>query len=142
MCGRFAMWSVREMRHSLQAIGALRPVVACGGSRFGDGSVSCDHCVNGLRPLEWTDRAPSEPLDVAVCLCDAGQVYRRAVNEGHAAVPLWRVWCAQHQVPPERVKLMEDVWSASELADAGLRKAAEPQSRAAALLNSGARSKR
>jgi hypothetical protein len=103
----------------------------------GAARVTCEHCVNGLRPLEWTD-----PLEVAVCLCQAGQAYRQATNNGHAAVPLWQVWCAQHQVEPERVRLMEQVWSAEELTAAGLRPAAAPANRAAALLAAGQRGKR
>lgn len=104
--------------------------------------MTCDHCVNGLRPLEWTDATPGDPVDVAVCLCDAGQEYRRATNEGRRTVPLWRVWCAVHQVDPSRVFLLEDVYSGAELEAAGLRKAPVSLSREAALLAAGRKVKR
>jgi hypothetical protein len=103
--------------------------------------MTCDHCVNGLRPLEWTDAKPGDPPEFAVCLCDAGQAYRRGVNNGRSAMPLWRVWCAQHRVDPSRVRLMEDVWTAEELAAVGLRNGPAPMSRAAALLAAGERRK-
>lgn len=101
--------------------------------------MTCDHCVNGLRPLEWTDARPGDPIDVAVCLCDAGQAYRRAENEGHATVPLWRVWCAVHQVDPSRVFMLEQIYSRDELAAVGLVASAAPASREAALLARGKR---
>lgn len=104
--------------------------------------MTCLHCVNGLRPLEWTDAKPGDLPEFAVCLCDAGQSYRRAENNGHQAVPLWQVWCAVHQVQPERVRLMEDVWSASELAAVGLGREVQPVQRASALLKAGERGKR
>jgi hypothetical protein len=99
--------------------------------------MTCSHCVNGLRPLEWTD-----PLEIAVCLCPSGQVYRQATNNGRVVEALWQVWCAVHQVEPGRVYLMEQVWSAEELAAAGLRPAAAPANRAAALLAAGQKGKR
>lgn len=105
--------------------------------------MSCEHCVNGLRPLEWTDAKPGDLPDFAVCLCPAGQAYRRGENEGRRTVALWRVWCAVHQVDPSRVRLIEDIWSAEELAAAGLTMlaAAGPASRAAALLAKGRRTR-
>lgn len=102
--------------------------------------MTCDHCVNGLRPIEWSDAKPGEPVDFAVCLCEHGQAYRRDTNEGHQTVPLWRVWCAIHQVDPSRVFLMEQVWTARELAAVGLGQAASPPARESVLLARGRKS--
>lgn len=102
--------------------------------------MTCDHCVNGLRPMEWTDARPGDPVDVAVCLCEAGQVYRRAENEGHKTVPLWRVWCAAHQVDPSRVFMLEDIYTADELRAVGLLPAVvEAKTREAAILAAASR---
>lgn len=100
--------------------------------------MTCDHCINGLRPIEWKDAKPGAPWDFAVCLCESGQAYRRSENEGRKTVPLWRVWCARHQVDPSRVFMAEEVWSADELRAVGLI-AASQQSRADALLAKGRR---
>ncbi len=97
--------------------------------------MTCPVCVNGLLVQEWTNA----PADYAVCLCEAGQVYRRATNEGRDTVPLWRVWCAVHQVDPSRVFLLEQVYSAEELASVGLGASTDPVSREAALLAKGGR---
>jgi hypothetical protein len=100
--------------------------------------MTCDHCVYGLLIQEWTDA----PHDFAVCLCDAGQVYRRDTNEGHRTVPLWRVWCAVHQVDPSRVFLLEEIYTGEELTAAGLTKPPVSLSREAALLAKGLKVKR
>lgn len=104
--------------------------------------MTCEHCVNGLRPLEWTDAKAGDPVDIAVCLCEAGQAYRLGQNCGRRTVALWRVWCAAHQVDPSRVFMLEQVYSAAELAAVGLRtRDSGVASRESALLAKGRRSK-
>jgi hypothetical protein len=96
--------------------------------------VSCDVCGGlGMLILEWTDA----PSDFAVCLCQAGQVYRTATNNRAKTVPLWRVWCAREQVDPSRVFLLEDIYSPSELDAVGLSVHPVPLNRMEALLASG-----
>lgn len=103
------------------------------------GVVNCPICFDkGLAVLEWTDAPP----DFGVCLCDAGQAMRRTENEGRAVTPLWRVWCALHQVDPSRVSMLEDVFTADELTAVGLRKAPANISREAALLAAGRKAKK
>jgi hypothetical protein len=66
--------------------------------------------------LNWADA----PDDFAVCLCHVGVEMRCTVNEGRETSPLWLVWCAQNQVDPERVFMVEDVLTADEMAERGL----------------------
>jgi histidinol phosphatase-like enzyme len=82
--------------------------------------MSCANCAdNGLTRLNWADA----PDDFAVCLCHVGLDMRVDQNNGKPAPPLWRVWCAKHQVSPERVFMVEDVLTAEEMAERGLVKA-------------------
>lgn len=78
--------------------------------------MTCDVCLDGFLVVEWTDAPP----DVAVCLCEEGQRWRYAENDDKPTVPQWRVWCARWQVDPARVFMVEDVWTAEELAAVGL----------------------
>lgn len=73
-------------------------------------------------------------LFVAVCLCEAGMAWRQRENHGRKVPPLWLVWCAQHQVSPNRVCLLEDVWTTAEMSAAGFSKPVAQISREAALL--------
>lgn len=96
--------------------------------------MTCQACEGrGLLVQEWTNADP----DFAICLCETGRVWRQASNNGHATVPLWRVWCARWQVDPGRMYLLEDVYSASELAAVGLAVTAPTVNREAALLAAG-----
>lgn len=101
--------------------------------------MSCDVCADGWVVVEWTDA----PHDFAVCLCPAGEAWRVAMNHGTPTVPRWRVWCAQWQVDPARVFMVEDVWTAEELAAVGLGvEPVAPITREAALLAASKRAKR
>jgi hypothetical protein len=57
--------------------------------------------------------------EYGICLCPMGERMRGAVNNGHAAAPLWQVWCAREQVDPALVHPIEDVLTVQELADRG-----------------------
>lgn len=92
--------------------------------------------------MEWADAQPGDPIDIAVCVCEAGQAYRLAVNERRRTVPMWRVWCAVHQVDPLRVFLLEQIYSAEELRAVGLAAPVEKQSREARILAAAAKVKR
>jgi hypothetical protein len=86
------------------------------------------------------DAMTADDLRFAVCLCDTGATWRRRENEGRTVAPLWLVWCAKHRVSTERVCMVEDVFTAEELAAAGLTKAGLSMlSREAALLNASKR---
>lgn len=106
--------------------------------------MTCATCQDtGFYPfVDAENTAPAEAITVAdlhfaVCLCEVGQSLRRGENNGRRTVSLWRVWCAREQVDPSRVFLLEEVFSAEELAAAGLRRVAAPLSREAALLAAG-----
>lgn len=76
-------------------------------------------------------------LHFAVCLCSAGQAFRVDRNERHIVVPMWAVWCAREQVDPERVAMLEDVFSEDELRAAGFIKLPADFNREAAMLAAG-----
>lgn len=98
--------------------------------------MTCETCSGlGLLIQEWTDA----PHDFSICVCEAGQAWRRAENNGHKTVPQWLLWCARWQVEPERVFLLEDVYTGQELAAAGLSKPVVDFNREAALLAAGRR---
>ena len=97
--------------------------------------MSCDVCIDGFVVVEWTNAPP----DFAVCLCATGQAWRRADNNGRQTVPAWRVWCAQWQVDPAKVFMVEDVYNPQELAAVGLVKPKADVSRESALLAAGRR---
>jgi hypothetical protein len=65
------------------------------------------------------DDVTRDDVRYAVCICDAGQRQRENTNEGRKVIPQWRFWCAKHDVDPSRVSMVEDVYSAEELAAAG-----------------------
>jgi hypothetical protein len=106
--------------------------------------VTCEHCIDGLRPLEWTDAKPGDPIDIAVCVCAAGMALRKADNCGARCEPLWRVWCAVHGVDPSRVFMLEQVYTPEELRIVGLVPPAPPtgKSREAAILAAAAKVRR
>lgn len=111
-------------------------------------AVTCPLCDGrGLYPfVEPSNPKPDSAITFAdlwfaVCLCDAGQTYRLDMNCGRQVAPLWRVWCAIHQVDPNRVFLLEDVFTAEQIAAAGYVASRQKPSREAALLAAG-RSKR
>lgn len=81
-------------------------------------------------------------LYFAVCLCEAGQSFRAADNNGRRTAPLWQLWCAHHRVDPSRVFLLEEVLSAVELTALGFRRAPTSISRESALLAAGRKVKR
>jgi hypothetical protein len=107
--------------------------------------VSCAIC-EGTGIWPYVDTANPKPdseitaddLLFAVCLCVAGRALRHRENCGRKVVPLWRVWCARHQVSTERVRRLEDVVTPEQLQEAGF---SEPvlsmPSREAALLAAG-----
>lgn len=100
--------------------------------------MSCENCGDkGVTVLNWTDAPP----DFAVCLCSTGLDMRATANEGKATVPLWRVWCAVHQVDPSRVLMLEAVHTPDELAALGFVQSA-PVDHQAALLAAGRKAKR
>jgi hypothetical protein len=104
--------------------------------------MSCQACEGlGLVPIVAADNPKPdgaigvEDLHVAVCLCDAGRWYRSDVNAGRRTGCYgWQVWCAQHQVAPERVHRLEDVYPAVEAAALGLGRQPKQVSGEAALL--------
>lgn len=69
----------------------------------------------GVIALNWSDAE----WEYALCLCRAGLAWRRDTNGGKSVAPLWRVWCAQHQVEPAKVHRMEHVLTVEELAERG-----------------------
>ena len=88
--------------------------------------------------MDWTDAPP----DFAICLCPAGRWYRSDRNAGKTTGFYgWQLWAAVHQVPFERVWMIEDVVSAGELAERGLgvQPPVSAESREAALLAAGKR---
>lgn len=97
--------------------------------------MTCPVCIDGLLIQEWTDA----PHDFAVCLCEAGQAWRLAENEGRATVPQWRLWCARHGIDPARMFLVEDIYSREELAAVGLVVGGAAVSRESALRAAGKR---
>ena len=92
----------------------------------------CESCAGkGLIRLNWADADD----EYALCLCPAGQAWRKSENNGKATNAAWHVWCAREQVNPECVWCIEDVLTAEELAQRGFGKAvAAAESREAALL--------
>lgn len=101
--------------------------------------MNCGVCGDrGLVKLNWADAEP----DFGVCLCLEGLRMRVDRNNGNAVAPLWMLWCAREQVDPSRIFLLEEVLTPAELADKGLAKQAEIETREAALLRIGKRSKR
>lgn len=84
--------------------------------------------------------ATSDDLCFAVCLCAAGQVFRRDVNEGHRVAAQWRLWCARYGVDPDRVTMLEHAYTANELAAVGFKKP-DAINREAAMLAAGKRKK-
>lgn len=104
--------------------------------------MSCDLCTDGFVPFVPKDHlkpvadTTAADLYFAVCLCPTGQVWRNRENNGRKVAPLWAVWCARNQVDYRRVVMLESVYTASELAEAGLGHP-EEQNRATALLARG-----
>lgn len=104
----------------------------------GKAQVICAHCGDlGMAIQEWTDA----PHDFAVCVCRAGDQWRNDDNNGRTVTPAWRVWCAREQVDPSRVFMLEDIYTAQELAAAGLSRQVADINREARLLASSRRRK-
>ena len=100
--------------------------------------MNCAHCGGlGLAIQEWTDAES----DYAVCVCEAGQAFRLADNNGRSVVPQWRLWCARWDVDPARVFMLEDIYTAQELAAAGLSRPVAGGGRESALLAAARRRK-
>lgn len=101
----------------------------------------------GLYPfVDTTNPTPADAITFAdllfaVCLCDEGQTYRQHTNCGRDVAPMYRIWCAIHDVHQDRVCLLEDVFTAEQIAAAGYEVSKQKPSREAALLAAG-RSKR
>lgn len=110
----------------------------------------CEAC-QGAGLVPWVSKDNPKPnadisvkdMHYAVCLCEVGRTFRVATNNGRKVAPLWRVWCAREQVDPSRVFMLEDVYSAEELAAWGFQKATPLQvDREAALQAAGKKVKR
>lgn len=98
----------------------------------------CHSCGDkGMIRVPWTDDKAED--DFAICLCDVGQDMRNTRNAGkETGYALWQVWCAQNQVQPSRIYLMEEILTPAELAERGFGPAsAVPVDREAALLAAG-----
>lgn len=105
--------------------------------------MSCAVCQDGLIPFvpSGNPKADAEigaaDLCFAVCLCASGQAMWSRENHHRTVAPLWRAWCAKHQVEPSRVYMVEDVYTPAELSAAGLMGKPSELSREAALLAHG-----
>jgi hypothetical protein len=105
--------------------------------------MTCDLCVDGFvaflpsdSPLADADVTMAD-LFLAVCLCEQGRAYRVRENCRRKVAPLWVAWCARNGISPDRVCMVEDVYSASELEAAGLTRQPAQVSREAAMLARG-----
>jgi hypothetical protein len=105
--------------------------------------MTCDLCVDGFVPFLPSD-SPIENAEVtaadlffAVCLCQQGRAWRVRENCRRKVAPLWVAWCAKQKVSTDRVCMVEDVYSASDLEAAGLTRQPAQLSREAALLANG-----
>jgi hypothetical protein len=100
--------------------------------------VECDG--HGLVPfLPFDSRVSVEEatmgdLGFAVCLCPSGQALRVSVNAKRRVAPQWVLWAARHSVDPSRVALLENVFSAEDVAAAGFSRPVAQMNREAALL--------
>jgi hypothetical protein len=84
--------------------------------------MSCRTCIDiGIVTLNF-----QEGDEYGICLCPMGERMRSAVNNGHQAAPLWRVWCAREQVDPSLVHPIEDVLTPAELTERGFTELTAP----------------
>ena len=92
----------------------------------------CSSCADkGLIRLNWADASE----EYALCLCAAGQAWRKSENNGKSTNPYWHIWCAERGIDHAKVWCIEDVLTAAELAERGFSKAvAVAESRETALL--------
>jgi hypothetical protein len=105
--------------------------------------MTCDLCTDGFVPFVPSTNATPDgditaaDLYFAVCLCALGRAWRVRENCGRKVAPLWVAWCAKQGVSTDRVCMVEDVYSASELQAAGLTRQPANLSREAALMSRG-----
>lgn len=95
--------------------------------------MSCQPCGDhGLIRLNYQDapelyaRGDDAPDGFAVCLCRVGQQWRIANNNGKPCIPLWQLWAIRNGVEPERVRLLEDVLTPTDLAGLGFQPTQTP----------------
>lgn len=101
--------------------------------------MSCPVCDgHGIARVGYEDGTPD---DFAVCLCPAGIWFRSNLNAGKPTDGYgWQVWAAKYQIAPDRLHLVEDIATPSELAEKGLSttgKGPQGADREAALLAAG-----
>lgn len=79
--------------------------------------MTCPSCNNrGVFKVAYHD---GSPVEFAVCLCQAGEAFRRTENNGKAHVPAYQVWAIRYGIDPAHVAPMEELLTDEELAARG-----------------------